>query len=193
MLKVQFNEGHGGCFPVHYDNPARPNRRKLTMLAYLNAEWAEGDGGELELFPFLERSVVISPTMNRLVLFESDLVLHRVRPARAPRFCFTVWLDGAAVNTAGDLRLDLRQLADDEAALVAFLRRSPAQRLLSRGVYQEEYEASLRDCMAGAPGFEELQEAHDRHLASVRAHPAMFALTKKLRGVKSLEAPRRLK
>ena len=64
--------------------------------------------------------------------------------------------------------------------------------LLSRGVYQEEYEASLRNCMAGAPGFEELQEAHDRHLASVRAHPAMFALTKKLRGVKPLEAPHRL-
>ena len=79
MLKVQFNEGHGGCFPVHYDNPARPNRRKLTALVYLNPEWAEGDGGELELYPFLERSVVITPLMNRLVLFESNLVLQTLK------------------------------------------------------------------------------------------------------------------
>lgn len=41
-----------------------------------------------------------------------------------------------------------------------FLRRSPVQRVLSRGVYEEQYERSLRDCMAGAEGFEEMLGAH---------------------------------
>lgn len=41
-----------------------------------------------------------------------------------------------------------------------FLRRSPVQRVLSRGVYEEQYEESLRDCMEGAEGFEEMLGAH---------------------------------
>lgn len=40
------------------------------------------------------------------------------------------------------------------------LRHSPVQRVLSRGVYEEEYERSLRECMAGADGFEEMLGAH---------------------------------
>eukprot|EP00961_Rhodomonas_salina_P037579 505060-Rhodomonas_salina.1 len=27
----------------------RPNRRKVTCLLYLNPEWKEGDGGEIEV------------------------------------------------------------------------------------------------------------------------------------------------
>lgn len=34
------------------------------------------------------------------------------------------------------------------------------QRVLSRGVYEEQYERSLRDCMAGSEGFEEMLAAH---------------------------------
>ena len=32
--------------------------------------------------------------------------------------------------------------------------------MLSRGVYEEQYEESLRDCMEGAEGFEEMLGAH---------------------------------
>lgn len=35
------------------------------------------------------------------------------------------------------------------------------QRVLSRGVYEEQYERSLRDCMTGAEGFEEMLGAHE--------------------------------
>lgn len=38
-LKVQRNGGGGACFPFHYDNPGRPNKRRLTCLLYLNPEW----------------------------------------------------------------------------------------------------------------------------------------------------------
>ena len=51
-IKLQYNRGSGGCFPLHYDNPGRPNKRKITCLVYLNPGWVDGDGGELELVPF---------------------------------------------------------------------------------------------------------------------------------------------
>ena len=78
---MQYNAGHGGCFPYHYDNPGPPSKRQLTCIIYLNPDWTEGDGGELVLWPFLSDSVVIAPKMNRMVIFRSDLVLHRVKPA----------------------------------------------------------------------------------------------------------------
>jgi hypothetical protein len=54
-VKLQCNKGNGGCFPLHFDNPGAPNKRKLTMLIYFNPEWSPGDGGELQLQPFLEQ------------------------------------------------------------------------------------------------------------------------------------------
>ena len=53
----QYNEGEGGCFPWHYDNPCRPNKRRVTCLVYLNPDWTAGDGGEIVLAPFLDRAV----------------------------------------------------------------------------------------------------------------------------------------
>jgi hypothetical protein len=80
------------------DNPGIPNKRQVTMLIYLNEHWEDGDGGEIVLQPFLERSVVIPPLMDRAVIFLSDVVLHRVLPANKPRYCFTIWIDGMNVN-----------------------------------------------------------------------------------------------
>ena len=50
-VKLQCNEGGGGCFPLHYDNAGPPSKRRLTCLVYLNPGWADGDGGELQLAP----------------------------------------------------------------------------------------------------------------------------------------------
>jgi len=86
--------GNGACFPLHYDNPGRPSKRKLTCLVYLNPDWKPGDGGELKLFPFLEEPITIEPKFDRCVIFVSDLILHRVLPCFAPRFCFTIWSVG---------------------------------------------------------------------------------------------------
>ena len=38
-----------------------PSRRKLTCLVYLNTGWADGDGGELELVPWLRPPVAVPP------------------------------------------------------------------------------------------------------------------------------------
>ncbi len=95
-IKLQYNEGEGGCFPCHYDNPGGGvgggvgggagggtgggagggggggSRRALTCVFYLNREWAEGDGGELTLLPFLAAPVSLPPLFNRMAIFSSE-------------------------------------------------------------------------------------------------------------------------
>jgi hypothetical protein len=67
-VKLQYNIGQGGCFPLHYDNPGNPNRRQLTCLVYLNPDWKDGDGGELEVVPFVSGTPSrIRPLFNRMV------------------------------------------------------------------------------------------------------------------------------
>mmetsp|Transcript_11984 Transcript_11984/g.44526 ORF Transcript_11984/g.44526 Transcript_11984/m.44526 type:complete len:353 (-) Transcript_11984:207-1265(-) len=177
VVKLQLNEGSGGCFPWHYDNPGPPNKRKVTALVYLNPDWEDGHGGELLLLPFLEPAedaICIAPLHDRLVLFLSDSICHRVMPSLARRVAFTVWLDSGVVNGDEDVYLRAKHLAveetwlarADEAATaeqgqaqesaaeeptappsMLHLRMSPLQRSLSRYVYREAYEASIQDCM----------------------------------------------
>lgn len=146
-VKLQCNVGSGGCFPVHYDNAGPPSRRRLTCLLYLNPEWKEGDGGEIQLLPWLSAPVTVAPVHARLVLFLSDTVAHCVLPSHAERrLCCTVWLDGLHTNGAGSLSLRFDPSAHDADALCRELTSQPAQRVLSRAVYDEEYAASRRVC-----------------------------------------------
>eukprot|EP00293_Proteomonas_sulcata_P015422 CAMPEP_0184312542 /NCGR_PEP_ID=MMETSP1049-20130417/50660_1 /TAXON_ID=77928 /ORGANISM="Proteomonas sulcata, Strain CCMP704" /LENGTH=215 /DNA_ID=CAMNT_0026628777 /DNA_START=859 /DNA_END=1503 /DNA_ORIENTATION=+ len=177
-LKVQMNKGNGGCFPLHYDNPGRPNMRKLTCLLYLNSDWKEGDGGELQIVPFLSDPVKIHPLMDRMVIFRSDLLLHKVFPSVAERFCLTIWIDAeqGAVNTDDDvlLKISKSEVEDDLEGLVAKMRISPMQRAVSRAVYRDEYETSLRDCMKGAEGCKEMLQSHQLHIQAVKSNPGLW-------------------
>ena len=56
-------------------------------------------------------SVAISVQMDRVVFFLSDRVLHRVLPARAERFCFTIWMDGTHTNLPEHNMLDISQVS----------------------------------------------------------------------------------
>lgn len=188
-LKLQRNAGHGGCFPCHYDNPGKPNARKLTCLLYLNDAWVPTDGGEVQLMPFLKAPATVAPHMDRMVIFMSDWMLHRVLPSRAERYCLTIWLDGGAqaVNTPADsqLRLSPSDFADWFAFLER-LRKSPVQRLLSRGVYAEEYYESLMQCMqhAGNAGFVEMLQSHETHLAHLERNVPLAGFIERLRHVR---------
>ena len=180
-VKLQCNEGHGGCFPLHFDNAGPPSCRKLTCLVYLNPSWAEGDGGELELVPWLAPPVQIPPLGGRLVLFRSDLVLHRVLPSRARRFCFTIWVDGARTNE------DKLVLPESRSAreVCAELGRSGAQRLLSRAVYAAEYEASLAACMGSSEQLcAEMVAQHRAHVAACDAGGPLAKLVHAARELK---------
>lgn len=187
-LKLQRNAGSGGCFPCHYDNPGTPNKRKLTCLLYLNDSWQPGDGGEVQLLPFLEQPVTVAPKMDRVVIFQSDWMLHRVLPSNAERYCLTIWLDGGKVNKPEDSQLRLTQ--SDLADWFGFLerlRKSPVQRLLSRGVYEEEYYESLTQCMQHAKeGFVEMLKSHETHLENVKRNAALAAFITRLRDVRAM-------
>ncbi|DAZ96976.1 TPA: hypothetical protein N0F65_012108 [Lagenidium giganteum] len=187
-LKLQRNAGHGGCFPCHYDNPGQPNKRKLTCLLYLNDGWKPGDGGEVQLLPFLRTPVTIAPKMDRLVIFQSDWMLHRVLPSHAERYCLTIWLDGGHVNAPEDsqLRLTASDLADWFGFLER-LRKSPVQRLLSRGVYEEEYYESLVQCMGNASeGFVEMLKSHEMHVANLKKNAPLYNFIQRLRAAREL-------
>lgn len=95
------SSSRGSAFPLHYDNPGPPCRRALTLLLYLNPDWAPGDGGELVLQPFLGAAQSVPPLHGRFVLFLADRLLHRTLPSACPRrLCVTTWFDGGATNSA---------------------------------------------------------------------------------------------
>ena len=186
-VKMQCNEGNG-CFPLHYDNAGPPSNRRLTALFYLNPSWKEGDGGELLLCPWLRPSVCVPPLHGRIVLFQSDVMLHRVLPNHARRFCFTIWIDGMDTNSPAALQLDSRKPCDS-------LLLDPAQRLVSRATYADEYERSIRECFSETP--EQLAAVlrqHHTHVSNqmTGATPTSHAfkrLVDKCREVKCAVAP----
>jgi hypoxia-inducible factor (prolyl hydroxylase) len=95
--------------PRHCDNPDK-NGRILTAILYLNPDWSEGDGGELQLTQTRrdgvdmtqeeqQRLVVIPPLMNRLLLFWSDRRCpHEVLPTTKHRYAITTWYFNAQVT-----------------------------------------------------------------------------------------------
>jgi hypothetical protein len=186
-VKVQVNRGAGGCFPVHFDNPGPPCKRAVTLLLYLNPGWKPEDGGELVLMPFLEAEVVVEPLLGRAVFFLADRVAHRVLPSHAERLMMTTWFDGLAVNAPGDVNLSLPPSAlTDMPATAAALRATGRQRSVSRAVYAEEYDASLRECMQGTGGgvLEGMTQAHEQHLATVQRNAPLRRLVEELRRMK---------
>ena len=180
-VKLQVNEGRGGCFPWHYDNPGPPSNRALTCILYLNPEWRSGDGGALRVQPFCGVAATIAPRHNRLAVFYSDRVLHRVMPSRARRrYCATVWLDGDFDNSTA-LTLNAREALEDVGKTAESLARGNAQRALSRAVYADEYEASLVECMGDAPGAREMLDAHYEHCRAVKKNEGLKRLVDALR------------
>jgi hypothetical protein len=189
-VKVQHNRGKGGCFPSHYDNPGGGSKRFLTCILYLNPIWTEGDGGELVVTPFLRAPVTIQPKHDRLAVFYSDRVLHSVNGFNGTdRFCLTVWLDALAgtVNLPQHvaLKLNPEDVKGGVEVLATKLLARPAQRSVSRAVYREEYLASLRSCMEGHPGFEEMRASHESTVERFKANKPLWGLVEQLRKVKA--------
>lgn len=82
--------GPHGRLDVHVDfnfEPARALHRRLNILVYLNADWDDAWGGEVELWDARVRECRrrLAPRLNRCVLFEtSEISFHGVRPLRCP-------------------------------------------------------------------------------------------------------------
>ena len=179
-VKLQYNEGGGGCFPLHFDNPGRPNERAITFLVYLNPAWREGDGGELQLLPFLGAPRTIAPLHNRAVCFRSDRVLHRTLPSVVERLCFTVWLDGTSTNSDADLLLSTKHLDLDR--LDCFCGHA-LQRTLARTVYADLFAESLTSCMQESEGCAPMLAAHTAHVERLMQNPRVKAFVESLRAM----------
>lgn len=83
----------GQSLDVHIDfnrHPATGWHRRLNLIVYLNREWEDGWGGELELHrdpydPDTDEVVAIAPLFNRCVVFETtEHSWHGFPPIRLP-------------------------------------------------------------------------------------------------------------
>ena len=79
----------GAGYVRHLDRSPAGVERVLSVVLYLNEQWAEDDGGELRLFA--EPTIDVPPTGGKLVLFLSDSLEHQVLPTRRERLSLTGW------------------------------------------------------------------------------------------------------
>lgn len=175
MVKLQYNAGSGGCFPLHFDTYG-DDGKCVTAVLYLNEHWTTGDGGELVLYPFpAVKPIVVAPRLGDLVLFSSQQMLHRVLPSRKPRHCLTTWMyqgtPDAAARTAfyRDMAAPSadRSRGDDSDAFVAMMEKvlsSPFRRHLQKLVYAAEWTQSLHESHLPTTAFTEYMATHAHEL-----------------------------
>ncbi|TXE18341.1 2OG-Fe(II) oxygenase [Psychroserpens burtonensis] len=86
----------GTFYKRHIDTFQNDDRRKLSFVCYLNTEdWNPENGGELVLYlgeKAMETEKIIYPFPGRIVIFESQIIEHEVKPVEIERFSITGWL-----------------------------------------------------------------------------------------------------
>lgn len=102
FLGILYKEFHYAIYPEgtfykrHLDTFQNDDRRKLSMVCYLNEpDWRPEDGGELVLYLPTENGEepkYIAPFPGRVVIFESQELEHEVKPALRERLSITGWL-----------------------------------------------------------------------------------------------------
>lgn len=102
FLGILHKEFHYALYPEgtyykrHLDTFQNDDRRKLSFVCYLNEEgWLPENGGELVLYldeNGKETEKVIYPFPGRVVIFESQILEHEVKPVNTERLSITGWL-----------------------------------------------------------------------------------------------------
>lgn len=86
----------GTFYKRHLDTFQNDDRRKLSLVCYLNDEdWKPENGGELVIYKNINGAEVaksIYPLPGRVVIFESQLLEHEVKPVKTTRLSITGWL-----------------------------------------------------------------------------------------------------
>ena len=173
QIKVQYNNGSGGCFPMHYDS-SNHSEREMTALLYLNESWQEGDGGELRLFPFPLAPVDVAPLNDRLAIFHSTEMLHRVMPANKSRVCLSMWFARAkyAKKISLPQRLPRELEFDDPLQVMKIMFNATNRRLFSKVLFAAEWEQSFRDAFGDTA---QVEEALTLNASDVQAAQAVLA------------------
>jgi SM-20-related protein len=81
----------GSAYKKHKDQFKTDNKRKYSLICYLNNGWKPADGGELVIYQN-EKIQTISPNAQKAVFFKSDEMEHEVLTANKPRMSITGWL-----------------------------------------------------------------------------------------------------
>ena len=101
FLGILHKEFHYALYPVgtfykrHIDTFQNDDRRKLSFVCYLNEDgWLPENGGELTLYlnnsdasETFEKSIY--PLPGRVVIFESQIIEHEVKPVNKERLSIT--------------------------------------------------------------------------------------------------------
>lgn len=86
----------GTYYKRHIDTFQNDDRRKLSLVCYLNEDgWLPENGGELVLYlnkNGKESKKVVCPFPGRVVIFESQIIEHEVKPVKKERMSITGWL-----------------------------------------------------------------------------------------------------
>jgi len=86
----------GTFYKRHLDTFQNDDRRKLSLVCYLNDEdWKPENGGELVIYKEengVEVAKNIYPLPGRMVIFESQMLEHEVKPVKTTRLSITGWL-----------------------------------------------------------------------------------------------------
>lgn len=86
----------GRFYKRHLDTFDNDRRRKLSMVLYLNKNWNSNNGGDLVIYTqnnSTEEAISIVPKFGRLVIFESSILEHEVKPVlKGERLSITGWL-----------------------------------------------------------------------------------------------------
>ncbi|MGY5849305.1 2OG-Fe(II) oxygenase [Salegentibacter sp. F14] len=102
FLGILSKEFHYALYPAgtfykrHLDTFQNDARRKLSLVCYLNEEdWKAKNGGELVIYKEKNGKEIaknIYPMAGRVVIFESQILEHEVKPVNTPRLSITGWL-----------------------------------------------------------------------------------------------------
>ncbi|MDO7172056.1 2OG-Fe(II) oxygenase [Mariniflexile sp. AS56] len=102
FMGILHKEFHYAIYPQntyykrHIDTFQNDDRRKLSFVCYLNEDgWLPENGGELVLYlneNGEEVEKVIYPFPGRVVIFESQIIEHEVKPVNTERLSITGWL-----------------------------------------------------------------------------------------------------
>ena len=121
MLKVHLNrrlflglfsiESHfayyqkGDFYKRHLDAFRGESNRVVSLVTYLNPDWADSDGGELILYrdDNDKSGIKVLPRLGTLVIFLSEEFPHEVRPASKDRFSVASWF---RINTSTADKID---------------------------------------------------------------------------------------
>jgi len=144
-MKIQLNAGDGACFPYHFDSDRAVDSRIVTAILYLNPDWRPLHGGELQLLPCPLAPVELEPLFDRLVLFSSVDMLHRVQPSWATRLFLTLWFYSADSADASAPRIE------PEVEALGVLLRPDLRHLFARYAYSREWAVSIEQSHEPSP------------------------------------------